>query len=166
MTKTPTRVRILMAPSSGHDDDDRPQTYAGPATVLTGLPRMIRRHELRLIVPLADSTIFEMEKRDELSEGVDDAVRLRNADQLAIERLCPPEATRADFVGRLQIDAQHPDFAVLDGETVGHDGAFDTKRDQTRMRRREARRVRASRRVASGSRCAAGTFGTATRCDR
>jgi len=37
MTKTPTRVRILMTPSSGHDDDDRPQPFAGPATVLTGL---------------------------------------------------------------------------------------------------------------------------------
>lgn len=65
MTKIPTRVRILMTPSRGSDDDDRPRTYAGPATVLTGLPRMIRRHELRLIVPLADSTIFEMEKRGE-----------------------------------------------------------------------------------------------------
>ncbi|MDE8654625.1 AlpA family phage regulatory protein [Novosphingobium sp. H3SJ31-1] len=30
---------------------------------MTGLPRTIRRHELRLIVPLADSTIYEMEKR-------------------------------------------------------------------------------------------------------
>jgi predicted DNA-binding transcriptional regulator AlpA len=54
-----------MTPSRGSDDDDRLRTYAGPATVLTGLPRMIRRHELRLIVPLADSTIFEMEKRGE-----------------------------------------------------------------------------------------------------
>lgn len=36
-----------------------------PPTVLTGLPRTIRRHELRLIVPLADSTIYEMEKRGE-----------------------------------------------------------------------------------------------------
>nr|WP_246659545.1 AlpA family phage regulatory protein [Ancylobacter moscoviensis] len=33
--------------------------------MLTGLPRTIRRHELRLIVPLADSTIYEMEKRGE-----------------------------------------------------------------------------------------------------
>lgn len=65
MMKIPTRVRILTTPSRGNDDDDRSQTYAGPATVLTGLPRMIRRHELRLIVPLADSAIFEMEKRGE-----------------------------------------------------------------------------------------------------
>ena len=66
MTKTPTRVRILLAPGSGHDDEDSPQPYAGPATVLAGLPRMIRRHELRLIAPPADSTIFEMEKRGEV----------------------------------------------------------------------------------------------------
>lgn len=65
MTKRPTHVRILMTPSWSHDDDDRPQAYAGPATMLTGLPRMIRRHELRLIVPLADSTIFERLKRGE-----------------------------------------------------------------------------------------------------
>lgn len=65
MTKTPIRVRILMAPSSGHDDEDSPKPYAGPATVLAGLPRMIRRHELRLIAPPADSTIFEMGKRGE-----------------------------------------------------------------------------------------------------
>ena len=65
MAKTPNRVPILMTPSRGHDDDDRPQAYAGPATVLTGLPRMIRRHEVPLIVPLADSTIFEIEKRGE-----------------------------------------------------------------------------------------------------
>lgn len=55
MTKKPSRVRVLMMPYQ--DDDDRgPVGYSGPATVLTGLPRTIRRHELRLIVPLADST--------------------------------------------------------------------------------------------------------------
>ena len=32
---------------------------------LTDLPRTIRRHELRQIVPLADSTIYEMEQRGE-----------------------------------------------------------------------------------------------------
>jgi prophage regulatory protein len=31
----------------------------------TDLPRTIRRQELRQIVPLADSTIYEMEQRDE-----------------------------------------------------------------------------------------------------
>ena len=59
MTKKPSRVRVLMMPY--HDDGG----YSGPATVLTGLPRTIRRHELRLIVPLTESTIYEMEKRGE-----------------------------------------------------------------------------------------------------
>ena len=62
MIKKPNHVRVLMVPYQ--DDGDKDATrYAGPATVLTGLPRTIRRHELRLIVPLADSTIYEMEKR-------------------------------------------------------------------------------------------------------
>ena len=39
--------------------------YSHSAAILMGLPRTIRRHELRLIVPLADSTICEMEKRRE-----------------------------------------------------------------------------------------------------
>lgn len=47
------------------DENSDPVGYSGPATVLTGLPRTIRRHELRLIVPLADSTIYVMEKRGE-----------------------------------------------------------------------------------------------------
>jgi prophage regulatory protein len=47
------------------DEDSDPTAYFHPATVLTGLPRTIRRHELRLIVPLADTTIYEMEKRGE-----------------------------------------------------------------------------------------------------
>lgn len=62
MTKKPSRVRVLMMPYQADDDRD-PVGYSGPATVLTGLPRTIRRHELRLIVPLANSTIYEMEKR-------------------------------------------------------------------------------------------------------
>lgn len=37
MSKKPSRVRVLMMPYQ--DDDDRdPVGYAGPATVLTGLP--------------------------------------------------------------------------------------------------------------------------------
>lgn len=63
-SKKPSRVRILMMPYQ-EDEDSDPMGYSGPATVLTGLPRTIRRHELRLIVPLADSTIYEMEKRGE-----------------------------------------------------------------------------------------------------
>lgn len=64
MTKKPSRVRIPMMPNQDRETSD-PAGYRGPATVLTSLPRTIRRHELRLIVPLADSTIYEMEKRGE-----------------------------------------------------------------------------------------------------
>ena len=32
--------------------------------------RMIRRHELRQIVPLADTTIYEMEQRGEFPAGL------------------------------------------------------------------------------------------------
>ena len=60
MTKKPTRVRILVTLSRCNDDGDRPQAYAGPATVLTGLPRMIRRHELPLIVCHANIPVAEI----------------------------------------------------------------------------------------------------------
>jgi predicted DNA-binding transcriptional regulator AlpA len=65
MPKKPDRVRILVMPLR-EGNNGEPVEYSGPATVLTGLPRAIRRHELRLIVPLADSTIYEMEKRGDL----------------------------------------------------------------------------------------------------
>ncbi len=61
MIKKPNRVRVLMTPYQDDRDEDPPE-YAGPATVLTGLPRATRRYELRIIVPLADGTICEMEK--------------------------------------------------------------------------------------------------------
>ena len=46
MTKKPSRVCVLMMP---YQDDERrdPVGYSGPATVLIGLPRTIRRHDLR-----------------------------------------------------------------------------------------------------------------------
>jgi prophage regulatory protein len=64
VSKKPSRMRVLMMPYQDDEDKD-PVGYSGRATVLTGLPRTIKRHELRLIVPLADSTIFEMERRGE-----------------------------------------------------------------------------------------------------
>jgi prophage regulatory protein len=62
MTKKSNRIRVLMMPYR-EDEDGDPVSYAGPATVLTGLPRTIRRHELRLIVPLptAPSTRWKSE---------------------------------------------------------------------------------------------------------
>ena len=62
MAKKPSRVRIPMM-SCQEDEDGDPVGRSGPATVLTGLPRTIRRHELWLIAPLADDAINEMEKR-------------------------------------------------------------------------------------------------------
>src|SRR5579862_5412855 len=64
MTKKPNRARISMMPYQD-DENGEPAGYSGPATVLTGLPRTIRRHEPRLIVPLADINIYEMEKRSD-----------------------------------------------------------------------------------------------------
>jgi hypothetical protein len=55
-------VRIMMIPNQKDDD---PKGCSRATSVLPGLPRTIRRHELRLIVPLADTTIYEMEKRGE-----------------------------------------------------------------------------------------------------
>jgi prophage regulatory protein len=55
-------VRIVTMPNLY---DDNPEDCSCTTTVLIGLPRTIRRHELRLITPLADSTIYEMEKRGE-----------------------------------------------------------------------------------------------------
>ncbi len=64
MTAKPSRVRDLMMPYQ-EDEDSDPMGCSRRAAVLIGLPRTIRRQELRLIVPLADSTIYEMEKRGE-----------------------------------------------------------------------------------------------------
>jgi len=44
-------------------DDDVGCSSGSPGSM--GLPRTVRRHELRLIVPLAASTIYEMERRGE-----------------------------------------------------------------------------------------------------
>jgi prophage regulatory protein len=61
MTKQQS-VRIV---AISHQENGDPEGRSRTATVLIGLPRTIRRHELRLIVPLADTTIYEMEKRGE-----------------------------------------------------------------------------------------------------
>lgn len=49
-----------MTPSMGNDDGDRPQACAGPATLLTGLSRIIRRPELPLIECHAHIPVAEM----------------------------------------------------------------------------------------------------------
>jgi prophage regulatory protein len=47
----------------GHETN----SYREPAPpwIRTGVPQTIRRNQLRLLVPLADSTIYEMEQRGE-----------------------------------------------------------------------------------------------------
>jgi len=62
MTKKPTRM--LPTPLAKSED----HTSIGRALMSTkamGLPRVIRRPKLRLIVPIADSSIYEMEQRGE-----------------------------------------------------------------------------------------------------
>ncbi|WP_455722269.1 helix-turn-helix transcriptional regulator [Xanthobacter autotrophicus] len=64
MTSNPDRIHMLLG-SSEIGKPAEPPKHAGPATILSGLPRTIRRHELHMIVPLADTTIYEMEIRGE-----------------------------------------------------------------------------------------------------
>jgi prophage regulatory protein len=101
VTKKPSRIRILITPSQGNGDSDA-DTYTGPITVLSGLPRTIRRHELRLIVPLADSTIFEMEKRGEFPRHFNLSPRCVVWDLAEVERWL--DARRAAyFAGEAKI---------------------------------------------------------------
>lgn len=60
-----TKQRSVRIAMMRYQEDDDPKGCSRNATILAGLPRTIRRHELRLIVPLADTTIYEMEKRGE-----------------------------------------------------------------------------------------------------
>jgi hypothetical protein len=55
MAKNPNRVRIVMMSYQDHSAENRVNN-SGAGAIFTGLPRMIRRHELKLIVPLTDST--------------------------------------------------------------------------------------------------------------
>lgn len=66
MTYKPRRQWLRIASGFNDENAGNARNRPRPATVLYGLPRTIGRHELRLIVPLADSTIFEMEKRGEI----------------------------------------------------------------------------------------------------
>lgn len=62
MTKQPNRP----LPTPLTKSEGRTSTgYTLMSTNATGLPRMIRRPELKLIVPISDSSIFDMEQRGE-----------------------------------------------------------------------------------------------------
>jgi prophage regulatory protein len=67
------------------------------------LPRTIRRHELRQIVPLADSTIYEMEQRGEFPR------RFALSPRCVVWNLAEVEAWLAERRARPIERAQPPD---------------------------------------------------------
>ena len=104
MTYKPKRQRLRITPVLNSEDRINANTRAGPATVLSGLPRTIRRHELRLIVPLADSTIFEMEKRGEFPHRFNLSPRCVVWDLADVEAWLD-DRRKAYFEGRAKIAA-------------------------------------------------------------
>ncbi len=100
MTKKPTRM--LPTPLAKSED----HTSIGRALMSTramGLPRVIRRPELRLIAPIADSSIYEMEQRGELPvptqivwpDTWDDAAKIPRKVKRDSNRQTQVKATRA-----------------------------------------------------------------------
>ena len=61
--ETPQRAQT--AASTNHGHETKSHRESPELRIRTGLPQMIRRNQLRLLVPLADSTIYEMEQRGE-----------------------------------------------------------------------------------------------------
>jgi hypothetical protein len=59
----PPRAQTAASAHQGHETNLRRDP--SPPWIRTGLPQTIRRNQLRLLVPLADSTIYEMEQRGE-----------------------------------------------------------------------------------------------------
>lgn len=109
MTYKPTRRRLQIAPRLNDEHRAYNSSRAGPATVLSGLPRTIPRHELRLIVPLADSTIFEMEKRGEFPHRFNLSPRCVVWDLADVEAWLE-DRRKSYFEGRAKI-APPPDLA-------------------------------------------------------
>ncbi len=68
----------------------------------TALPRTIRRNELKQIVPLADSTIYEMEQRDEFPR------RFALSPRCVVWNLAEVEAWLAERRARPIERANHP----------------------------------------------------------
>jgi prophage regulatory protein len=77
--------------------------------------RMIRRHELRAIVPLADSTIYEMEQRGEFPRRFLLTPRCVVWDLLEIEAWI--EERRKTSVARAE-SAPHPDVRLRKSRPV------------------------------------------------
>jgi len=60
-----TPQRAQTAASAHHGHEPKSHRESPELRTRTGLPQMIRRNQLKLLVPLADSTIYEMEQRGE-----------------------------------------------------------------------------------------------------
>lgn len=83
VTKKSSRVLVLVMTYRADEHSD-PIGYSHPATALTGMPRTIRRHQLRHIAPLADRTIYEMEKRGEFPRRLNLTLRCVASDIVEI----------------------------------------------------------------------------------
>ena len=59
----PPRAQTAASAHQGHETNSHREP--APPRIRIGLPQTIRRNQLRLLVPLADSTIYEMEQRGE-----------------------------------------------------------------------------------------------------
>ena len=105
----PKRLRSRNASRLKGGNGGRATAQTGPATVLSGLPRTIRRHELRLIVPLADSTIFEMEKRGDFPHRFNLSPRCVAWDLAEVEAWLD-DRRKAYFEGRARV-APAPDLS-------------------------------------------------------
>lgn len=55
--------RAQPAASAHHGHKPKSHRESPEPRIRTGPPQMIRRNQLKLLVPLADSTIYEMEQR-------------------------------------------------------------------------------------------------------
>lgn len=77
-----------------------------PSLIERDLPRMIRRHELKQIVPLADTTIYEMEQRGEFPR------RFALGPRCVVWDLAEVEAWLASRRGKQVSPTHHPDVRL------------------------------------------------------
>ncbi len=106
MTYKPKRQRLRITPGLNDGLRVAANTRAGPSTVLSGLPRTIRRHEPGLIVA---STILNMEKRGEFPHRFDLSPRCVVWDLAEVESWLN-DRQRASFERRAKI-APAPDLS-------------------------------------------------------
>lgn len=88
------------------------------------LPRTIRRHELKQIVPLADTTIYEMEQRGEFPP------RFALGPRCVVWDLAEVEAWLASRRGKQVSAAHHPDVRLRKTRPVRGTGRAAASRSQ------------------------------------